>query len=277
MGAVIAPDLRNRLIVPNNIDMPLITNVGAARNGQVDWSRFDSESYCDHHYGSVRDDDHDIVVTIRDFFADNRPKRDRIPYRAIDVGPGANLYPTLAMLPFAHRIDLVEHATSNVNWLRRQRKTGFGTNWDSFWDIYQGNAAYRDGYSTMSDVRADFRRKTKVRSGSVFGLPANRWHLGAMFFVACSLSSDLNEFVQATRSFVRALKPGAPFAIAFMTNSKGYDVAGRWFPAVAVDKPDIEAALLPVAARRGLALRPIASLDPVRPEVGMFLATGFAA
>lgn len=248
-----------------------------ARNNQVDWNSFDSEVYCNKHYGHLRDDDQEIAGIVRDFFAENCTNRRGLMRRAVDVGPGSNLYPSLAMLPFSHTIELYERAWSNVTWLRQQRTDGFGTNWDAFWDVYQDNPVYRRYAARTPDVRADFRRKIKVRSGNVFRLPARRWDLGTMFFVACSLSSQHSEFVLAIRGFVRSLKPGAPFAIAFMINSHGYHVGDGWFPAVPVDKPDIEAALIPAVSRRGLQMRAIASHDPVRPEVGMLLATGFAA
>ena len=54
-----------------------------------------------------------------------------------------------------------------------------------------------------------------------------------MFFVAESITEDPAEFHAALARFVGALKPGAPFAAAFMAGSDGYPVAGTRFPGAA--------------------------------------------
>jgi hypothetical protein len=238
------------------------------RNGQFDWDRFDSEAYVAHNYRAVRDDDRQIVGIVRDFFAG----AGAVPQaRAVDVGSGANLYPALAMLPFCAELDLWEYSAANVAWLRRQ-VAGFERNWLDFWDIYRQAPAYRE----LTDPRTALAVRARVHQASVFDLPARRWDLGTMFFVACSLSSDLAEFRRAVHMFVGALRPGAPFAAAFMANSQGYQVADRWFPAVAIDATEVHASLAGVAT--GVTVTPIDVGDPLRDGyAGMIVATGQAA
>jgi len=60
-----------------------------------------------------------------------------------------------------------------------------------------------------------------------------------MFFVAESISPQEREFSAAVERFVGALRPGAPFAAAFMKESRGYPNAGIWFPGVPVTETDI--------------------------------------
>ena len=108
----------------------------------------------------------------------------------------------------------------------------------------------------------------------MWDLPAVRFDVGTMFFVAESMTSEYGIFEAAAGRFVRALRPGAPFAAGFMTGSIGYEVAGQQFPAVPVEEPEIADALDAVACNVELHL--ITSAEPVRPGVGMLLATGRA-
>jgi hypothetical protein len=73
----------------------------------------------------------------------------------------------------------------------------------------------------------------------VFSLPEARWDLGTMFFVAESITEDRGEFHAALARFVGALKPGAPFATAFMAGSHGYLVADTKFPALPITPDDV--------------------------------------
>src|SRR5262249_40433173 len=116
------------------------------RNDEVDWDTFDSTWYRSHNYGKVRPEDREIVQRIRDFFAesfaDNPPPTGA---RGLDVGPGSNLYPSLAMLPFCDHLDLWEHSAANVRWLRRQQRWWhrFDRRWNGFWRLFSENATYR--------------------------------------------------------------------------------------------------------------------------------------
>jgi hypothetical protein len=95
-----------------------------------------------------------------------------------------------------------------------------------------------------------------------------------MFFVACSLSDDRCEFDLAVQRFLGCLRPGAPFAAAFMTGSDGYETDGVRFPAVSLGPADIEKTISPLVT--GLDVRPIESEVPLRPGVGMVLTTGIS-
>jgi hypothetical protein len=47
------------------------------------------------------------------------------------------------------------------------------------------------------------------------------------------------EFRAALARFTGALKPGSPFATAFMSGSHGYPVAGTHFPALPITQDDV--------------------------------------
>lgn len=191
--------------------------------------------------------------------------------QGVDVGAGTNLYPALAMLPFCARLRLVEYAATNIDWLNRQI-TRYDDHWDQFWDVYAEHAAY----ARITSPRLEFARKVNVSLGSVFRLPSRTWDLGTMFFVACSLSTDKTEFRRAIHRFVDSLRPSAPFATAFMADSKGYDVGDRWFPAVSIQVDDVADCLASVAYDVDIRLIDIG--DPLRDGYsGMIVATGLVA
>jgi hypothetical protein len=101
--------------------------------------------------------------------------------------------------------------------------------------------------------------------------------MGSMMFVADGITSDAAEFESAVRIFLGSLTAGAPFVMAFMENSAGYEVSGERFPAVEVT-PEFLAELL--------AQTPVAGADVLRTDnsirrlrdgyTAMLLVTGYA-
>ncbi|MCM3922507.1 SCO2525 family SAM-dependent methyltransferase [Frankia sp. AiPs1] len=201
--------------------------VDAPRNADFPWDEFDTTSYLRHNYRSLRPDDRQILERVRDFFAGSLPAGGA---RGLDVGSGPNLYPALAMLPLCRTITLFEPSISNVAWLRDEIGD-YGRSWDPFWELLCARSRYR----RVGDPRQTLADRVSVQQGSVFELPRRGWDVGTMFFVAESISERPEEFEDAVRRFLEALRAGAPFAAAFMENSDGYDVGGRRFPAVAVE------------------------------------------
>lgn len=238
-------------------------------NADFDWDRFNSEWYCAHNYVSLRDDDTEIMSRVGAFF-ERQLKPSTARRRGLDVGSGANLYPAMSMLPFCEAVDLREYSRSNVRWLDAQIKR-YDTYWDKFWGVYQGLPAYQK----VANPREAMRRAAEVKRMSIFELPEREWDMGTMFFVAESLTYDPSEFWRAVECFGRALKPGAPFAAAFMADSEGYKVDNTQFPAVAVDITDVEDCLSVVCDVIDIDL--VETKKPLRRGYGgMILATGVA-
>ena len=235
-------------------------------NSQAPWERFDPVSYHDHNYRSVRDDDRQIMKKVRDHFIAAKVTRGR----GIDVGSGTNLYPAMAMLPFCRDLQLWEFAPTNVEWLRSQIAR-YDDNWDDFWAVYRSRRAY----AKVNNPRQELAKRAKVHHASVFDLPPRLWDMGTMFFVACSISTDIEEFDRAVVRFVRSLKPAAPFAAAFMKKSQGYWVDREFFPAVSIASDDISRSLASVAY--DVAIHEIVTEVPLRAGYeGMLLAVGRA-
>lgn len=238
-------------------------------NADIDWDRFDPDWYLEHNYAQLRGDDRELLERISTFFADVRPAQ---LGAGIDAGSGTNLYPALAMLPLCHHITLWERAKSNCHWLDQQILS-YGSVWDQYWNVLKEQPGY---HSIGADARAALEARAVVERDSIFNLPHATYDVGTMFFVAESITDDRREFVRATRRFIRSLSPNAPFAAAFMRNSRGYWVKGSFFPAVAIDEHDVADCLEGVARHVtchvvGRGVRPLR-----KGYEGMILATGFA-
>jgi hypothetical protein len=244
------------------------------RNDAAPWSDFDADGYLKANFVTVFPEDEEIIRFASNFLieaCEGRP-----PTRAaIDVGSGPNLYPALLMLPWAERIVFTEYAPANIDWLNENlTETPGEWAWQPFWEKMAG----RPGYADIRQPRHRLATGHDIVPGSVFDLPQRSWGLGSMFFVADGISSDEAEFESAVRSFLGALTPAAPFLMAFMEGSTGYDVSGVRFPAVNVSPGSLKTLLagLPVAGTA--ILRTDNSVRPVRPGYeAMLLVTGYVA
>jgi hypothetical protein len=249
-------------------------------NADAPWNMFSSQDYWRRNYSELQAEDEEIIRLVSRFFisafADRPPAAS-----AIDVGAGTNLYPALLMLPWAEQILLADFSESNVRWLSDQLADDtFPWTWRPFWREMRPAKGYRDVDQPRKQLREACLSKpghAGVERLSVFELPKARWDLGTMFFVAESITEDPAEFRAAVAAFVAALKPGAPFAAAFMAGSEGYPVAGTHFPALPIDPDDVWQHLTDLGAGA-----PSVELLKTKHRVrdgyaGMIVATGFAS
>jgi len=234
-------------------------------NADVEWDTFDSAAYFDHNYGELRDDDKTIINLVTEHFG--QTCRTGVG-SAIDVGTGANLYPGLIMLPYSARVVLSERAHSNRVWLNHELAEPSGS-WQEFWKRIAEDSPPHQRIRNPFDL---LHRYARVERGNIFNLAAGQHDLGTMFFVAESITTRDDEFRRATGLFVNSLKPGAPFAAAFMRNSSGYYVAGQRFPACSINENDVEKALAPVA--RNVDIKTVESNDLRDGYCGMMVALG---
>jgi hypothetical protein len=236
-------------------------------NADFPWDAFDSDAYFDHNYSTLRAEDRQIIDIVADFFQATDKSRWIRP-RAIDVGAGTNLYPALAMLPFAAEVTLYELALANRVWLEREIPAPHPSWWD-FWMQMNGG---RESYSAVENPFDLLIRRAKVVRGNIFTLRPNQYDMGTMFFVAESITSYRAEFARATQSFVNSLRPGAPFAAAFMRESTGYRIGNRELPACPVNEENVDRTLSPVAS--GVQLSTVDSTDLRDGYNGMIVVTG---
>ncbi len=242
------------------------------RNEAAPWSDFDADGYSKANYATMLPEDAEIIQFASNFLIEAFAARPA-SRRAVDVGAGPNLYPSLLMLPWTGHITFTEFASSNIEWL--QEHLGDSTDewmWQPFWDLM----ADLPGYSDVRHPRTRLAESHDIRTISIFDLPEREWDLGSMYFVADGLSDDEAEFDAAVRSFIGALTPGAPFIMAFMDGSTGYDVSGVWFPAVKVNRQSLDALLASLPVERTGVLRTDNTIRPLRPGYdAMLLVTGY--
>jgi hypothetical protein len=253
-----------------------------------DWDAFHAHEYWKANYAFMRGDDRRFLESLRDFF---RLEPGAGDWTGVDVGSGANLYPALAMLPLCKEITLWEYGATNCDWLRGEVRR-YSTHWDPFWRTLRAAGRYDE---IGTNARGRLARTAKVHQGSLFDLP--QWSpdrpewgfdVGTMFFVAESITDDPDRFYEAVDKFTGSLRPGAPFAAAFMRNSSGYVVGSQEFPALNIEERDVHEHLAKIAPdlrietvdTRGQFVKPGDPADP-RPTRrlrhgydGMILALG---
>lgn len=248
-------------------------------NADVPWDAFDPDEYIKRNYLEIQPVDRAILIRVRDHFSDHFAKYGGRGGSGIDVGAGPNLYPALAMLPWCGRITLLERAERNLTYLRGQL-SGYDANWDQFWEVLKSGP--RDKSAAYTGLGAEPRARfadvvQEPLPGSLFDLRGRKpaWDLGTMFFVAESITTSLEEFREGVGCFMNSLKPGAPFAAAFMEHSEGYRVGTQEFPARDIDDREVRTALGPFAE----ADMKVACLDNPKQLIrhgytGMILACG---
>lgn len=255
--------------------------VARRANSDFPWENFDPGEYLEHNYHHLRDDDAQIVEIVGTYFADACPDRTAPGgLRGIDVGTGSNLYPTLTMLPFCDQIRLLEFSSSNCAWLKQQHTDGWpswpGT-WENFWNVLRRRPEYEQ--FTGADMGSEISKRTEVVQGSVLELevrPEDAFDIGTMFFVAESISREPGEFTTAMRHFLNALRADAPFAIALMEHSQGYQVGDTCFPATDIGIEDVRE-FLRGSATNVMVERVSPGLNPLRDGyTAMIIACGRA-
>lgn len=201
-------------------------------NEQAAWEKFDPQQYLDVNYDYLRSDDARIVEVFTNFIKE-------LPTEliSVDIGAGPNLYPALLMSTHARSIMLIERATTNVAWLNRHLKEIEAP--DRWWPYvnHAGVCIDKDQYIVLWKR---MKAITEVREGNIFALPKYCWDLATMFFVAESLTDNLEEFNLAVRSYFESIRYGGWFFAAFMEGSIGYTVGNIRYPAVSIHISEIE-------------------------------------
>jgi NNMT/PNMT/TEMT family len=207
------------------------------RNGDYDWSQFDSESYFQHYYGEPHpDDDRVIALTVEAF---KRAPPEGALLRTLDVGAGPNLYPSFAAMPRAREITAWEFAQPNIDWLARELESeSVRPQWRHFWNVTR--AAYGADVALPDNPMPELRSKLKLRQGSIFDLPKREWDAASMFFCAESITRERAEFEAACAAFAGAVKSGGALIAAFLVRSSGgYVVGERPFPVLTISAEEI--------------------------------------
>jgi hypothetical protein len=226
------------------------------RNSSIDWDRFDPVTYQKQNYSpQVRGDDARIIRAICGHFKKHfleHPQTEVYPI-GVDMGAGSNLYPMFTMLPWSQQIVLIDPGQANLAWLnveisllRSGYREALGRwepyrealgRWEPYWD-----RTWKAGNPWLNTTLAWAIARTALNTSRADLLSLGMeqaFALGTMCFVAESMTSSRDEFAAAVCSFLRSLRPGAPYAIACMAESTGYAVGGVDYPAVPITANDL--------------------------------------
>jgi len=207
------------------------------KNKDVNWDEFEPLEYLESNYVSILPPDREIVQKLVTFYEKEKPSGE-----FIEIGCGPNLYPVLAMLPYAQKITILEIGKQNISYLRNQLKS-FDPIWQQWIKLLQTLSPIY-----LADLHRQYKSKIEIKSGSLFDLPQNKYQLASMHFVAESIPPDLKKFNLANKSFMLSLIAGGIFSVSYMEGSEGYSNSGKYFPAVRISKKEVEKALLPFAS-----------------------------
>jgi hypothetical protein len=225
------------------------------------WDQFDPIEYVRRNYGLILPEDRKIIK-----FVIGQLKRYGITpgvnlHRVADIGAGPNFYPSMIMAPLLDQrggiIDLIEYAQPNRDFLDKlmglsdpiyRNQTRYGDQqvihthepWHQFSLLIHG--CYKT--SAVNPFRKA-RESARVIEGSIYQLSTYersfQYDLVSSYFVAESITADLEECMGAIYSVVHAARPdGGVFVIAFMLGSEGYPAGvGTNFPAVSLTVKDL--------------------------------------
>jgi nucleoside phosphorylase len=183
----------------------------------VPWDDFNPQEHLRGHYPlrNYTALDTEILTRIRVHFSEHFRAQIVRPIAGINVGVGTDISPALLMLPWCDEITLLENSEENAEYLVSQLN-GYDAIWDQVWDILHQEEAY----SHLPDARAHFSQVVKIERGNLFNLRSSteRWDIGTLFLGTDPATTPLNfhDFLYGVEGFMRALRPGAPFAAVIM-------------------------------------------------------------
>lgn len=225
-------------------------------NAAVNWSTFDPATYAKQ-FTPPRAEDLAVADRMHEHFASASG-------HGVDVGPGPNLYPALAMLAAENvtGVELIEHSTANADWLSDTLEKPLDDMWRPYAQCWRcaKRRMYADAWIGNASILGDF---------------PERWYdLGTMCCVAESITDQPAEFRAACARFLGALKPGSPYVATFSHMSTRYMVGDVEFPAVPIAGGDVYEVLAPLS-QPGITVEHIRIDPPLYPGwTGLIYAEG---
>jgi len=227
------------------------------------WNKFNPLAYVADNYDKVHEEDRAIIDKLIQFF-EHLPKQQSV----LEVGTGPNLYPTMLALPIASNITCLEYSQNNIEYFNDQLQSP-ANNWLQFWQYMQTNSKIYSQYDLLTGLRT----KIHISQGDIFKLPPKLYDLVMMFFIAESITSFHDQFINACNKFVNAAKQNGILIAAFMENSTGYKIDKQQFPSISVNLEDIQSIFEPLTYDLIIHHIPVAK-NPLRSGyTGMLLIT----
>lgn len=194
------------------------------------WDAFNPYAYVADNYRTMHDEDRLILDVILPFIQRNIPSVSRV----LDIGTGPNLYPIIALLPYSSRINCLEYARSNVQYLRNQIRNPSAC-WHRFHRYMQRN---NDRY--LFPLKPVLTDKVSIGRGDLFVDSGKDYDVVTMFFCAESITNRRDTFVEACNKSVSCLRAGGIYIAAFMEQSTGYSLNNITFPSYPTNKQELQ-------------------------------------
>ncbi|MFJ4807850.1 class I SAM-dependent methyltransferase [Streptomyces longwoodensis] len=224
------------------------------RNDDVDWDSWPVEDYLAENYRLLHPSD---AAVIDHHAAHYRTLAPDGVARSVEFGAGPNLYPLMLASAVSRRIDAVEAGAANVAYLRSQLEGGADASWRPFEERIR---------TLLPSLPARPLERVRVVRGDARALPAGRYGLASMHFVAEGVTEDFAEFTAFCGAFARSVVPGGHLVAAFMENMPTYRI-GRdsCWPGCPVDPDVVREVFTPLT--EWLAVTRI-DADPTLPDYG---------
>jgi hypothetical protein len=228
-----------------------------ARNDSADWDSWPVQTYLTENYRELHPGDAAVIDHHSAFYRRFEPGS---LDRTLEFGAGPNLYPLMLAAAASRRIDAVERGTANVAYLTRQVREGPDESWQPFY------AYCRARNPALPATLAEALTRVRIAHGNALDVPAGRYALASMTFVAESVTEDVAEFAVFCTAFAGSVRPGGYLVAAFMENMATYRLGdgSRW-PGIPVDAGTVRDTFAPHVT--DLAVSRI-DTDPTLPDYG---------
>lgn len=235
------------------------------RNTDVDWDAWPVDAYLSEVYRDLHPSDEAVIEHHSAFY---RTLPAGSVDRSLELGGGPNLYPLMLAAAVSRAIDVVEPSAASRAYVEGQLTTGADPTWDSFYRRCQ------DLQPALPATLAMALSRVRVYAGTAADLPAGRYGLVSMHFVAESCTEDIDEFRAVCHVFADSVRRGGYLAAAFMENMGRYRIGdGPQWPGCPVDATAVAEAFAPVVTELAASRVDFDTTGPDYGYTGMVLLT----
>lgn len=197
----------------------------ANRRRFANFESFNAPAYAERHYGgeTALKEDQDICKVVAFVLS----KLDVQAQRAADIGCGPNPYPGMLLLPHAQKVDLLEYAPTNRDYMQAFFSGALSHNHTQMWRKFEdymvtgGGEQYVGVFNAIREAGKSGR--VVVQPGDIFKLPKDRWDLASAYFVIDSIGSYLSDQHDAIASLRDSLTEEGIAVIANMLNNEDHN------------------------------------------------------
>jgi hypothetical protein len=217
--------------------------------GYTSWDKFDPCAYVCQNYQRMMPEDHQIISIIS-----NELRCMDIPLNHFnivgDIGTGPNLYPGMLIAPYVSEtghIEFIEPALPNRNYLIKIFNNSsvydhvlLKKNWCKYESEIIGLCGniYKNALKRLHHL-------VKIKNGSIYDLPGNKYEFVSSYFVAESISDSYDQFLFALKKIVNSAVKGGIIVTTHMLHSEGYQAGKNTkFPAVKISLDQLEESLI---------------------------------